>query len=154
MTDATHIEAEPTQIRRVSDYLSDGLRHLAGALARLPGRVGELRTEMRDEEDFEKIHKALSTLNKRQLAMLGMKREEIYTFAETCVYQPERRPALHLHQEGPVLALHAPETQKALEYFAPLEETAGAVAETTEQTDAATTTAEAATQTGEERNAA
>ncbi|MEO0960184.1 MAG: hypothetical protein AAFY66_17290, partial [Pseudomonadota bacterium] len=82
------------------------------------GHLGDRRLGGGDGEDrarrFEaQLGAALNKLNKRQLAMLGLKRDEIYSFTELCVFQPERRPELRLEAPGPVLAIAAPEAPVA-----------------------------------------
>lgn len=114
MTDATTTQAGTAGVRRVTEHLADAARELVTGLVTLPGRLAALRATMRDERDFDRIHDTLSRLNARQLAMLGLKRDEIYTFAELCVYQPERRPELRLFDRGPAMTLAAPVAQAAL----------------------------------------
>ncbi|MEM9783889.1 MAG: hypothetical protein AAF899_15640 [Pseudomonadota bacterium] len=109
MTDATRIYAGQSAIRRVADSFGEAAREAFAGLKSLPSRTVALFSNMREERDFDRIHDALSRLNKRQLAMMGLRREEIYTFAELCVYQPERRPVLALYEAGPSLSLPAPE---------------------------------------------
>ncbi|MEL6767134.1 MAG: hypothetical protein AAFP17_08140 [Pseudomonadota bacterium] len=108
MTDATMMPTENTTLRSISARLSRELRDAMAAIANLPERLAEARKTYRTERDFDRIHDALNKLNNRQLEMLGLKRDEIYSFAELCVFQPERRPELRLNDAGPALALPAP----------------------------------------------
>ncbi|MEL7173542.1 MAG: hypothetical protein AAFN05_11345 [Pseudomonadota bacterium] len=111
MTDATMMQTETMTQRSFGERLSQELRDAMAAIARLPERLAEARKTYRTERDFDRIHDALYKLNNRQLAMLGLKREEIYSFAELCVFQPERRPELRLNDAGPALALPAPKAE-------------------------------------------
>ncbi|MEL6766954.1 MAG: hypothetical protein AAFP17_07220 [Pseudomonadota bacterium] len=114
MTDATMMPAEPTTKRSFSARLTRELREAMAVIAGLPERLAAARATYRAERDFDRIHDALNTLNKRQLAMLGLKRDEIYSFTDVCVHQPERRPELQLEQADKPLALEAPAAAAAI----------------------------------------
>ncbi|MEL7172637.1 MAG: hypothetical protein AAFV96_01600 [Pseudomonadota bacterium] len=114
MTDATMMPAEPMAQRSFSARLTRELREAMAVIARLPERLAAARAAYRAERDFDRIHDALNTLNKRQLAMLGLQRDEIYSFTEVCVFQPERRPALQLEEAEKSLALAAPASTAAI----------------------------------------
>ncbi|MEM9762889.1 MAG: hypothetical protein AAF968_10305 [Pseudomonadota bacterium] len=114
MTDATMMPAEPMAQRSFSARINRELREAMAVIARLPERLLAARAAYRAERDFDRIHDALNTLNKRQLAMLGLQREEIYSFTEVCVFQPERRPALQIEEGEKSLALEAPAAAVAI----------------------------------------
>ncbi|MEM7496461.1 MAG: hypothetical protein AAF371_00550 [Pseudomonadota bacterium] len=113
MTDAMTMQPETVTHRSLGARLGRELREAMAEIARLPARLAAARATYRAERDFDRIHDALCKLNKRQLGMLGLKREDIYTFTELCVFQPERRPELRIHDTGPALALTAPESALA-----------------------------------------
>ncbi|MEM6354069.1 MAG: hypothetical protein AAF844_00090 [Pseudomonadota bacterium] len=113
MSDATMMQGTTAVQRSFGERLGRELREAMAEIARLPARLAAARETWRTERDFDRIHDALNKLNKRQLAMLGLKRDEIYSFTELCVFQPERRPELRLEAPGPVLAIAAPEAPVA-----------------------------------------
>lgn len=109
MTDATMMETSADDNRSSGDAAGG----IAAGFRRLMDRIREFRTTMRAERDFDRIHDALNGLNKRQLEMLGLNREDVFTFAELCVHEPERRPVLRLHEAGPAMALPTPDAPVA-----------------------------------------
>ncbi|MEM6679941.1 MAG: hypothetical protein AAF675_18920 [Pseudomonadota bacterium] len=133
MTDATMSPTNDDDSRGLGDRLHREWRDFAAWCKEVPGRVVAFRARLRDERDFEKIHGALSKLNKRQLEMLGLKRDDVYSFAELCVYSPDRRPELMLDAPGPVLALPEPSAE---EMSAAASEAASTETQTGERTSA------------------
>ncbi|MEM6944689.1 MAG: hypothetical protein AAF565_13145 [Pseudomonadota bacterium] len=108
MTDAVNMTTETSTTLSFGARLGQELREAVGAIKRIPERIMNAHSVYSAERDFDRIHNALSKLNKRQLAMLGLKRQDIYTFTELCVFNPERRPELRLYDGGPTLMLAAP----------------------------------------------
>lgn len=120
MTDATKTQTDDAVTRTLSDQMSGSVRDILARLRDMGARIAEMRATMREQRDFDRIHNALASLNNRQLAMLGLERDDIYTFAELCVHEPARRPVIRLYDAGPALAL--PDATPA---FPQIEDTSG-----------------------------
>ena len=111
MTDATYSNDSSDYGQTASEAMESRLSGMIEAAKRLPAAIRTAYAEWRTERDFDRIHDSLARLNDRQLAMLGLSREHVYSFAEDCVFKPERRPVLDRSGDGPVLAIAADETR-------------------------------------------
>ena len=79
-----------------SSVLRERFADAMEAVRALAERVGRAIEINRQDRDFDRIHDSLNRLNNRQLALLGLKRDQIYRFVETCVFEDRAQPTLAL----------------------------------------------------------